>query len=382
MKRFSKLFLVFIFFLMMLFPCFSALLPDLPISGVFKESTPPVLSARTLIDGTCQTDAENYFNEHLPGREYLIKTKNQLVFNFFNKSPVPEVLIGKNKQMLGASFVYYWYQLTGPTTDEYIEHLTQTIDRFQALMDAQGIHTFLYVTPSKVRFYQEDVPQIYRFAAPENPEPNAYDKLMKALEPLQIPCFDSIAYLQEVSDGKSLDGYPLFNKTGTHWTQTTGARVAAALGDSIEHAFGYDLAEMSIEPAPAAEPVFPDADIFDILNMYTGAYDTYTEPVITITEEGRDHPGMLCRGGSFMGQSLAHLVRQGYFSKDICMENTQFFRERFTNVQQFTDYDSVDIKEAFENIELVILEVNESSVDVMSFGFMDYVLEHQNEIFP
>lgn len=382
MKHFSKLFLLITFFLVMFFPLLSRLLPSLSMTGVFEESDHPVLSAKALLDGSYQTDAETYFNEHLPGREYLIKAKNQLVFDVFNKSSIAEVITGKNNQLYGGAFVYQWFQLTGSTSDEYIETLAQTIDNFHKLMEDNDINTMIYVTPSKLRYYEEDIPSLYRLAAPEKPEAGSYEKLMKAIEPLQLPYFDSIAYLQEVSDGKTLEGYSLFNKTATHWTQSTGARVAAALGDYIETAFGYDLPEITIELLPSEEPVFPDADIFGLLNIYTGAYDTYTDPVITVTEEGKDSPGMLCRGGSFMGQSLAHLVNEGYFSKDICMENTQFFKNRFTEIKSFTDYASVDLKEAFKDIDLVILEVNESSVDLMSFGFMDYVLEHQDKIFP
>lgn len=382
MKRFSKHIIVIVFFAVMLYPWLSTLLPSQSMTGVFEESGRPVLSPGRVLDGSYQTDAENFLHEKLPGREYLIKTKNQFVFGLFRKSPVEKVIIGKNHQMFSRSFINLWYELKGPTTDEFITELTGTISRFKALMDEQHIQTVLFVTPSKARFYHDDIPDIYRFAAPEHPEASAYDKLMTSIAPLQIPTFDSIAYLEAHSENSRMDGLPLFNKTGTHWTQSTGAKVAIALGDFLEDATGFNLPEMSADIVPVDTPEYPDADIFGILNMYTKPFDTYTKPVLTITDPAGDAPAILCRGGSFMGQSLAHLIRQGYFSKDVYMENTQFFQNQFVDVTAFNDYGEVDLKEAFQDIDIVILEVNEASVDVMGFGFMEYVYEHRNEIFP
>lgn len=382
MRKFSRVALTITFSVVMLFPIIFLFLPKLSISGAFEESEPPVFSTSGLIDGSFQSSAETYIREHIPGREYMIKTKNQFVFDLFDKSPVETVIVGKNGQMFSQSFIYLWYQLHGPTTDEFIDELSTTIEQFHQLMEKNGKNMLIYITPTKVRYYEDDVPDKYRFMAPRNPEKSAYEKLLAAITPLNIPVFDSIAFLDTVRDGTYLDGYPLFSKTGTHWSQSTGSKVAVALGDYLETAFHYDLPEMTIDIKPSDTPVFPDADIFNLLNIYTRAYDSYTEPMYTITEPGGELPRLLCRGGSFMGQSLAHLVLQGYFASDICMENTQFFEEKFTKITTLNDYGDFDLKSAFENTDLVIIEVNEMSVDVMSFGFMQYVLEHQHEIFP
>lgn len=382
MRRLSRIILTATFFLVMIYPWYSFLLPSQNVSGVFEESGRPDLTVKGVLDGSFQTAAETFFREHLPGRSAMIKAKNQFVVNAFSKSPVDGVLIGKNQQLFTPSFIRLWYQLSGPTTDEFIEELANTIQKFNNLMKKQDIQTVIYITPTKARFYPDDIPDIYRFAASEHPEATAYEKLIKALRPLNIPTFDSITYLEANSSNGFLNGYPLFAKTGTHWSQSTGAMVAYAFGEFLKSSCGYQLPEMSINIEPVGEPEYPDADIFDILNIYTKPYDQYTKPVFTITDPGKNLPGMLCRGGSFMGQSMAHLVRQGYFSKDIWMENTMLFEEKFTKLRNFSDYSEVDLKESFKDIDLVILEVNEISIDVMSFGFMDYVLEHQDEIFP
>ena len=58
------------------------------------------------------------------------------------------------------------------------------------------------------------------------------------------------------------------------------------------------------------------------------------------------------------------------------MENRQIFTDEFENVVPFTDYEAVDMRAYLRDIDLVVLEVNETAVSDMSFGFIDYVLEH------
>ena len=95
-----------------------------------------------------------------------------------------------------------------------------------------------------------------------------------------------------------------------------------------------------------------------------------------MTDASTDAPGMLCRGGSFMGQSLSAIVRHGYFGKDVYMENDQIFTGNFGERVIFHDYNEVDMGAYFKDIDLLVLEVNEPSISGMSFGFIDYVLEH------
>lgn len=382
MKKPGAVFTALFFGFVMASPWLSLLRPSASMEGAFVQAGRPELSKRGVLDGSWQADTGTYFSENMPGREYMIKTKNQLVYEIFHNTPAPRVVIGKEDVLFSRSVIELWYQLTGPTEDAFIAELKDTISEFRYLMECRGIQTMIYITPSKARYYEAYIPDLFsRTALPRNPEASAYEKLKTALGTMDIPVFDSIEWLDAHREGDTLDGLPLFNTTGMHWTATTGAKVGAALGSFMEETLGYDLPSLTIVSEPAPEPMYPDADLAGIMNMYTSLTDTYTRPVIAVTEMPEESPSILCRGGSFMGQSLSQLILNGCFEKDIYMENTQFFTERFTKVEQFTEYEQVDLKEAFQDIDLVVLEVNEASIDVMGFGFMEYVLEQQDEIF-
>ena len=77
-----------------------------------------------------------------------------------------------------------------------------------------------------------------------------------------------------------------------------------------------------------------------------------------------------------MGQSLSAIIRNNYFGKNVYMENDQIYTDVFGDLQIFHDYSDVDMNSYFQDIDLLILEVNEPSIPSMSFGFIDYALEH------
>lgn len=192
-----------------------------------------------------------------------------------------------------------------------------------------------------------------------------------------IDYFDSIEYINNhVFDER----VPLFYKTGFHWSAYTGNCVGAGFGEYLREKTGYRFPKVSIAAEPCGEPFFPDADCFYGMNILKPPYENYYKPVVTVEEEGLDKPGFLCRGGSFMGQSLSMLIENDYFGKNVHMENINLFTDKFTNITSFYDYDSIDLPELLKGIDIVVLEVNEPAVSNMSFGFIDYLLEHPETI--
>lgn len=389
-RSITRIFTVVVLIAMMLFPWITLAKPGAgaSLTGAFVTTERPEMTRRGVINGEYMSTMGDYISENLPGREYLIKTKNELAYRGFHNTPAPRVVIGKDDVLFSKSTIELWYQLTGPTTEETIDELAGKLTQVRDIMARHGIDTMVYITPSKVRYYEEYVPDLYsKVASPLDPHEHAITRLKRRIEAENIPVFDSIEWIDaRIAPDKTLDGIPLFTKNGMHWSVVNGAKVGAALGDFIHDTYGYDEPVLKVSAQPVDEPVTPDADLAGIMNMYSELEDTYYDAVITAEPRDSDAqpailPNMLCRGGSFMGQSLSTLIFNGGFGTELYMENTQCFKNRFTDVRTFSDYGELNLKEELADKNLLILEVNEASVDVFSFQFMDYVIEHEDELF-
>lgn len=343
-------------------------------SGVENTKALPQVTADTLLGGQAQAELEDYVQQNLPGKPFMVRLRNEITFSLLGTVSNINYSMNRDKNLFSWENVSYMLQYFAPVSEKEAGELAGKLERLQTLLNQNGKQLYLLITPCKVRYTEEELPWVDKVMAPERQEGN-YERLTAALKGTGLEYFDSITYMEK--HRQEFDSrIPLFYRTGLHWSVYVGNMVGAAFGDFLEEKSGYDLPELEITAQPCENPVYPDADSFEVFNLLQKPYDSYYEPVIRVTDAATDAPGMLCRGGSFMGQSVAMLTRNHYFGKNVSMENRQIFTDEFANTVGFDSYDEVDLGEYFKDIDIVILEVNETAVSEMSFGFIDYVLEH------
>lgn len=344
------------------------------LDGVENSAQFPQISVKNLVDGSTQTEFETYIQQHLPGKPFMVRLRNEITFSALHTVSNINYSMNRDRNLFSWENVSYYLQYFAPISESGMQELLGKLERLDALLEAHGKQMYIFITPNKVRYLADELPWVDTAMAPEQQLGN-YERLTASLSESRLKWFDSIAYINE--HRQEFDSrVPLFYRTGLHWSVYAGNVVGAAFGEYLEAESGYRLPKISVSAQPCETPVYPDADSFEVFNTLEKPYDSYFEPVIETTDPVTDAPGFLCRGGSFMGQSLSVLIRNHYFGKNVSMENRQIFTDEFEQVVPFTDYDAVDMKEYLRDIDLVVLEVNETAVSDMSFGFIDYVLEH------
>lgn len=344
------------------------------VDGVENRAEFPQISAQSLVSGQAQAEFESFVQQRLPGKPFMVRLRNEITFSMLGTVSNINYSMNRERNLFSWENVSYYLQYFAPVSKEGAGELRGKLEQLERLLEDNGKELYIFITPCKVRYTEEELPWVDKVMAPERQDGN-YERLMAELKDSDLKYFDSIAYMAE-HGGEFDSRVPLFYRTGLHWSVYVGNVVGAAFGDFLEKESGYNLPEMEITARPCEEPVYPDADSFEVFNLLQKPYDDYYEPVIRVTDAATDAPGVLCRGGSFMGQSVAALIRNHYFGKNVSMENRQVFTEEFAGVQGFDSYEQLDLKEYFKDIDIVVLEVNETAVSEMSFGFIDYVLEH------
>lgn len=344
------------------------------VDGVENRAEFPQISAQSLVSGQAQAEFESFVQQRLPGKPFMVRLRNEITFSMLGTVSNINYSMNRERNLFSWENVSYYLQYFAPVSKEGAGELRGKLELLERLLADNGKELYIFITPCKVRYTEEELPWVDKVMAPERQDGN-YERLMSELKDSDLKYFDSIAYMAE-HGGEFDSRVPLFYRTGLHWSVYVGNVVGAAFGDFLEEESGYNLPEMEITARPCEGPVYPDADSFEVFNLLQKPYDDYYEPVIRVTDAATDAPGVLCRGGSFMGQSVAALIRNHYFGKNVSMENRQVFTEEFAGVQGFDSYEQLDLKEYFKDIDIVVLEVNETAVSEMSFGFIDYVLEH------
>ena len=80
--------------------------PRFGLSGVSAQTQFPILTRAGLLDGTVQEDIGSCYSEHLPGRDLMIKIRNQMIFSIYKKSPNQNVVLGKNGTLFEKEYIF------------------------------------------------------------------------------------------------------------------------------------------------------------------------------------------------------------------------------------------------------------------------------------
>jgi len=374
-KKAEKYIFIALVLLVMAYPVYGCFFDD-DLSGFTGQLQQTQFSVESLMDGSYQSSLNSWWENNFPGRSRLIKVRGSAIYALLDESPNERVVKGEDDYLFENTYVSV--ELGCVQCEEgYYDELVGKLETLDDRLESTGRELYVFITPNKAAFFRDKVPARYRKLIV--PETTMYQQFVERLEESDIHYFDCHKVLMNNELGLENPMAPVFYRTGTHWTPCYGLNCAAMFAQYVNANSDFDLGDYAVEEVLAEEPVWPDADVFQSLNILQPYPESqYHGAIMSLTREG-DHPGVFIRGGSFMGQSLSGLLNRGNFSSDIHFENNNIFSENYSKVvtlDSFTDYDKVDMQGMLADKDIIVLEVNEAAIQNMSFGFIDYVLEN------
>jgi len=368
-----------IFFVILLYPLYGSLIDEnLTLSGVTSTATKQPFSIETAMDGSYQSSLNSSVENNFSGRKALIKLRSQLLFSLGKESPNNNVVIGKDNYLFESGYILTELGISRVTDPNYFADLMNKLIQLDQILEKNGKELYLFITPSKAYFCKDKIPDVYLKGSDDVLETNDYTEFLRYLKETDLHYFDSRSYIESLQ-GEDIEA-PIYYPTGIYWSSSYGYRAAKAFSEYISETGKWTLGKIAIDESPCESPVWPDADLYQSLNLIAEPKNVqYFTNKITVVEEGQ-HPNVFVRGGSFLGQSINGLIQAGLFGKDVHFENNYYFLDRYSTtntLQSFTAYDDFhEMPELLAESDIIILEVNEAAISNMSFGFLDYVLEH------
>lgn len=369
----SKIFILF--FLLLLYPLAGGMTDAyFPLNGVVLEKEEPEFSVKKLCDGTYQNDVDAYLLNHVNGWNLAVKAYNQLLYSIFHVSSNDNVEIGLDNQLFEPEYLYYSLGIFPQPSNEEIQNLIGKLVALDKLLQENNKQLYLFITPSKARYYEEKAPAAYKFCSNVKEDGLAYDKFIQGLDHTNLKVFDSIQYINQ---NRQYFDFPLWYATGIHWSRALGSEVAVGFHKYLKESSGYDLGQIQVEQMKAPEPLNPDADLYNTLNLLVKPKEIYYTQKFCM-KDGDRKPNVFFRGGSFMGQSLKCLVDNHILGRTVYFENYYYTLDgnKMEALSDFDSYDEMDIPAYIEQSDILVLEVNENKIWIMSWGFIDYILDY------
>ena len=277
-----------------------------PLKGYTDELAKVDLSFKTYLDGSYQDYLTEYAKQNTGFREFFIRNYNQVCYSCFNHITNDNVTKGYNKELY---LKMYLEEVTGQRLLRYYPDIETAkadaranVDATLTLIDSLRQHgtDFLFVfAPSKTAVYPEYMPKAYQRKISEFSLEEYYIELFKENG---IPHIDFLSYFKDI---KKSFPYPLYTRTGTHWSEACIPMVADTLFRTLETLTGYQLPSIeTLDSNITTDYSVQDGELEDQLNLlFPIDKPALPRPVMALTDTaGKDRPNLLVIGDSYFIQ--------------------------------------------------------------------------------
>ncbi|MFI5148226.1 MAG: hypothetical protein ACHQRM_00720 [Bacteroidia bacterium] len=333
------------------------------LSGVYSKTLPEPFTINNWLDGAYQTRQEKYLNENFGFRSTCVRINNQLAFSLYNEARAISVIIGKGNYLYGDGYVNSWYG-TDFIGDSLIEENICKLKVIQDTLQKKNITLLLMFVPGKGMFFPEFLPAL----PVQTKKITNYECYRDRLKGSGIPLLDMCSYLCTL---KAKSPYPLFPKTGIHWS-LYGAEVSAdSMGRFISALRHKDLPRISItdvewdiKPRGSDDDVETGMNLLFPISKFRMAY-----PLIKVDTLNTVKPKALIIADSYLW-NIYGTGRAGqlftsphfwYYYKDLYVPG----------VNGTLKNEFIDLKTEIEQQDVIILFANDARLLDLGEGFID-----------
>lgn len=274
-----------------------------PLDGATYKTDFPTLTLQNYKDNSFQRQLDKYSQENFGFREWAFRFYNQYLWSFYHKTNAEIVIEGKDgylfeKDVVRDHYQSLMYNLTDDTA--FMTNLFETevlrLWKVQELLKEHDIHIFVNAIPSKDVIYPEYLPENVYNDKPDGV--HAYDYYKPRFDDLGINYIDNITHFQYIKD--KID-YPLFTKTGTHWSNIAATYAFDSIIKYMEKLGNKNLLNINISEKYLDKNRHPDNDLEQLLNLTfpIKPNKNYYADVTTIPDSTAVTPKLITIGDSF-----------------------------------------------------------------------------------
>ncbi|HXD94460.1 MAG TPA: hypothetical protein VNX01_14735 [Bacteroidia bacterium] len=338
-----------------------------PLDGIKELARKPKLMLATVSTGAYQDSLNNYLNENLGFRPYLVRMLNQLQFSLFNTTKAPGVVIGKNGMLFIESYInnYTGVNFVGKTkADELIRKTKQLQDS----LAKNGVDLYVVFAPGKATYYSEYIPDYYLARKKDTTNYSYYStNFIKS----GINFIDFNKYFKEK---KETFAYPIYPEYGTHWTSYGSALAVDSIIKYIEQKKKIDMPDFTYRDVSLRDSLNErDYDVGILLNLpsiLTHKPMPYLK--YTYDEYNKVKPDVLVVGDSYWWGVVGEDIPQHLFKEDAYW---YYNKERYIHNVKTGDVNSVKLAKEIAKRDVIILMTTEATYDLFPFGFIDKAYE-------
>lgn len=237
-------------------------LEEKPLNGSYELSSKPALNKENWFTGKYQEGQDQYIREHTGFRPGWVRLYNQWNYSLFNKASAFGVVIGKENYLYEENYIkaYYGMDFLG---EQKIEKITHQWKAIQDTLKRKGIDLVVIFAPGKGSFYPEYIPDRYRKVKKGKTN---YEVFKEQFKKQTVSYVDMHSWFESM---KKTSKYPLFPKTGIHWSIYGQYLAADSITKFVSKRCNYEIPHFILDRIEHPDStLLDDDDIEKGMNIY------------------------------------------------------------------------------------------------------------------
>ncbi len=350
---------------------------EFDLFGVEEKAQSPSLSWPTWWSGKFQEKFDSWFSEKVGFRTYFIRSENELNLALFgdisSRSP-SKIILGRDNYLYERGYISAALKPI-KVGKAKLERSADKLKRLQSLLAARGIAFTLLISPNKANIYADHLPERYRLPDPTSPTDRAY--FIQFLEERGVNYLDGSEIASQIRQG----GLESFAKSGTHWSYATACLVSSRILADFEKQLGKNLVNIDCsDMSNVHQPKNHDTDLANLTNIWSPEryfLDPIPYPRSFGVRDGSEfRPKIIIVGSSFIWPVLYYFDRHKAFWKRSFF---YYFRTDFKAPKvsrDNIDRAKLDWESRVFSRNLILLEINESALGQLGWGFVEDALKN------
>ena len=325
----------------------------------------PVFSFKNYLEGEFQDKKEIYFNHNFGFRKFCVRLNNQISYSFFKEARAKDVIVGKDEYLYEKLYIdtYLGKDFIG---EKAILEKVRKLKMIQDTLKKKDIDLFVVLTPGKAQFFPEYIPDKY---FKEKPTISNYSVYVKDFEEKGINFIDFNKWFSQMKDTIA---YPLFPKTGIHWSTYGGILAADSIVKYISSVRQIEMPKIIQDKIELTKKLQgEDDDIEKGMNLlYAVPNHEMAYPSFRVFSDSTTmRPKVLTVGDSFYFQIFnSGIAKEIFNNSEFWYYYEKIFPEDPNNLKTLAD---VNVPVKVEKNDVIMLMVTDANLGSFSYGFID-----------
>lgn len=336
-----------------------------PLDGSYATMVKPIFNLDDWFEGKYQKEEEKYIDQEIGFRSFLVRTYNQVHYSLFDQARANNVIVGKENYLYDENYInsYLGRDFIG---QKLIAEKIAKLQKISDTLRAQNIDVVVVFAPGKGSFFPEYIPDQYELKRKTITNHAAYSKALKKTD---IHFLDFKSWFLTM---KGKTNYPLFPKTGIHWSLYGEVLALDSLAHYVGKIRNAQLPKMFIDRVETPDSLRgTDDDIEKGMNLLFNIQDLKMGyPMVSFQESSSDTKlKVITVADSYywgvFGQGLSGRIfvdeQFWYYNKEI---HSRFLPQSIT-------VDEINIRTEVEKRDVIVLLFTDSNLQNFAYGFID-----------